>query len=666
MLIELAILGGTVTWLGFSSKKANPSKRKKISPSPAAINSKQILRDMRDVIIGQPLSTPEKRKDLILSTVATSIILLGISFPSLYLFGGLAALYLARHFLYATWLDLKQGRYITVYAMSSLLAISMIVTGSLLLATIGIFASDFMVKLVKKTEENSQKHLVSIFSEQPSHVWLEKDEIEIQVPFDNVQKNDIVVVHAGEVIPVDGFIQQGIASIDQHVLTGESQTVEKTIGDEVFAATLVLTGRVHIRVKTAGNETVAAKIGHILNNTEDYKDKLMLRGKRIADGLLPVELGAGGLALVLINPTAAMAALWSGLGYRMMVYGPISVLNYLQVFSRQGILIKDGRVLESIHEVDTIVFDKTGTLTLEQPTIGNIHLFAAYNETQLLTYVASAEYRQTHPIAKAILTKAHEQQINLLMPDSTYCVVGYGVKVQLEQKLVCVGSARFMQRESIVLPTEMTAIQRQAEQQGYSLIYVAIGNELAGVLEMQPSIRPEAKELVHYLHQRGLSTYIISGDHEQPTRNIAEQLGIQHYFAETLPEHKADLVQRLREEGKFVCFIGDGINDAIALKSAQVSISMKGASSAAIDTAQIIFMSGSLTPLFKLFELTDEFEKTMNNNLLLSIVPGILNIGGVYVLHFGLAASMSIFYLGSAAGLANTLLPFIKHHDMSS
>ena len=665
MLIELAILGGTAAWLGFSSKKTKPSKRKKNYSTPA-INGKQILRDVHNAIIGQPISSPEKRKDLILSATATGVILLGIRFPSLYLFGGLAALYLARHFLYATWLDLKQGRYLTVYAMSSALAIGMIASGSLLLATVGIFASDFMVKLVKKTEENSQKHLVNIFSEQPSHVWLEKDGIEIQVPFDNVQKDDIVVVHAGEVIPVDGLIQQGMASIDQHVLTGESQAVEKTIGDEAFAATLVLTGRVHIQVKTAGNETVAAKIGHILNNTEDYKEKLMLRGKRIADGLLPVELGAGGLALVLINPTAAMAALWSGLGYRMMVYGPISVLNYLQIFSRQGILIKDGRVLESIHAVDTIVFDKTGTLTLEQPSIGNIHLFATYDETQLLTYAASAEYRQTHPIAKAILDKANAQQISLLTPDSTDCVVGYGVKVQLEQKLVCVGSARFMQRESIELTPKITEIQQQAEQQGYSLIYIAIDDELAGILEMQPSIRPEAKELINYLHQRGLSTYIISGDHEQPTRNIAEELGIQHYFAETLPEHKANLVKQLREESKFVCFIGDGINDAIALKSAQVSISMKGASSAATDTAQIIFMNGSLTPLFKLFELTDEFEKTMNNNLLLSVAPGIFNIGGVYVLHFGLAASMSIFYLGSAAGLANTLLPFIKHRDESA
>ncbi|WP_353571061.1 heavy metal translocating P-type ATPase [Candidatus Albibeggiatoa sp. nov. BB20] len=658
MLIELAILGGTIAWLSSGSKDKKAIDSKKM---PTVKQHKNWLQNIQNTLLAQP--TP-KIKDLILPTTAIGLVLLGVSFPAFYLFGSLAALYLAQNFIYATWLDIKQGHYITIYVMSLLLAISMMITGNLFLATIGILASDFMVKLVKKTEEMSKKQLINIFSEQPTHVWLEKQGIEIKVPFENIQKYDVIVVYAGEIIPVDGIIQKGAASIDQHILTGESIAVEKNLGDEVFAATLVLTGRIHIEVQTAGNETVAAKIGHILNNTQSYKENLVLRGKSIADNLLPIELGASGLALMLIGPVAAMATLWSGLGYRMMVYGPISVLNYLQIFSHQGILIKDGRILESLHQVDTIVFDKTGTLTLEQPAIGAIHLFENYNdENQLLSYAASAEYRQIHPIAKAIIDKATVQQVPLHVPDSTHCIVGYGIKVQVQQHNICVGSARFMQCENVVLSPQVNLIQQQAEQQGHSLIYVAINDELAGILEMQPSIRPEAQQLIDYLHQRGLSTYIISGDHEQPTRNIANQLGIQHYFAETLPEQKADLVKQLRDEGKFVCFIGDGINDAIALKSAQISISMQGASSAATDTAQIILLNGSLSSLEALFKLMDEFESTMDNNLWLSIVPGMLNIGGVYILHFGLATSMSIFYLGSTAGLVNTLLPFIKHQQ---
>jgi len=182
-------------------------------------------------------------------------------------------------------------------------------------------------------------------------------------------------------------------------------------------------------------------------------------------------------------------------------------------------------------------------------------------------------------------------------------------------------------------------------------------------LEMQPSIRPEAHQLIKDLKQRGLTTYIISGDHEQPTRNIAQQLGVDHYFAETLPAHKADLVKQLRDQGKFVCFVGDGINDAIALKSAQVSISLKGASSAATDTAQVIFMDGTLTPLNHLFQFSDEFEKVMQANYKISMIPGIINIGGIYLLHFSLVTSLIIFYGATLFGLVNILSPLIKHQD---
>ena len=160
-----------------------------------------------------------------------------------------------------------------------------------------------------------------------------------------------------------------------------------------------------------------------------------------------------------------------------------------------------------------------------------------------------------------------------------------------------------------------------------------------------------------------MKLYIISGDHEHPTKRMAETLGIDHYFAEVLPENKANLVKQLCEQGRFVCFIGDGINDAIALKSAQVSISLKGASTAATDTAQIIFMDGTLNHLELLFHLADEFENTMHTNFITTIVPGVICIGGVYFLHFGIAMGMGLYYIGSAVGLSNTLIPLVKHQE---
>jgi len=688
MLIELAIVGGgAALWRKLKGKKATSlssatgqttvTKNKQTS-----FNGKKLVSDIKNAITGKERQQlqlsldPEMQKDIalrqkeenrkiVLSSGALGLALLGTLSPVFYLIGSTAVLYLGRHVLMSLWEDFKRRHFISVYLVTTILIFGMIVTGQLVLAAIGGLLSGFLVKLIRKTEDSSQKQLINVFSGHPSQVWIEKDGVEMQVAFETLQKNDIVIVHAGEVIPVDGIIQKGSASIDQHILTGESQPVERTVGETVFAATLLLTGRLSILVETAGEETVAANIGHVLNNTQTYKEQLMLRGKKFADRLLPVELAAGLITWGLLGPVSAMAVLWSGLGYRMIIYGPISILNYLQILSRQGILVKDGRVLESIRQVDTVVFDKTGTLTMEQPSIGAIHLLVHYDEKQLLRFAASAEYRQSHPVAKAIIDKAHEQNITLIIPEATSYEVGYGIKVQLEQKSVCVGSARFMQREGLSLPEQMDELQQRAQELGHSLIFVGIDNVIAGVLEMQPSIRPEAHELVKNLQRRGMTTYIISGDHEQPTRNIANQLGIDHYFAETLPENKAALINQLREEGKFVCFIGDGINDAIALKTAQISISLKGASSAATDTAQIIFMDGNLTPLDRLFQFTDEFEHTMNNNMLLSVAPGVVNIGGVYLLHFGIAASMGIFYAATTVGLTNTVLPLLRHQDVS-
>ena len=389
----------------------------------------------------------------------------------------------------------------------------------------------------------------------------------------------------------------------------------------------------------------------------------MARGQKIADSFLPIEIGLGAMTLAVLGPSSALAVMWSGLGANMTVLGPISVLNYLQILSRNGILVKDGRVLESLRQVDTVVFDKTGTLTLEQPTVGKIHCLGDSDEDTLLVYAAAAEYRQPHPIAKAIIDKAANKNLDLPDLDEANYELGYGIKVTIDGKVIRVGSDRFMSREGIELSEVAANIEAQAEEEGFSLIYVGINQQLAGILELHPTIRPEALEIINNIKKRGMKLYIISGDHEHPTKRMAKTLGIEHYFAEVLPENKAKLVKQLSEQGQFVCFIGDGINDAIALKSAQVSISLKGASTAATDTAQIIFMDGTLNHLEQLFELADEFENTMHTNFLSTIVPGVICIGGVYFLHFGIAMGMGLFYVGSAVGLSNTLLPLAKHQD---
>jgi len=199
-----------------------------------------------------------------------------------------------------------------------------------------------------------------------------------------------------------------------------------------------------------------------------------------------------------------------------------------------------------------------------------------YTKDDILIYAAIAESKQNHPIAKAILEAAQHHQLTLPMFDDVQYELGYGIKVFRENQIIRVGSAKFMVLESIAITTEIEMIEEHCHQQGYSLVYVAIDDHLAGVIELQPTIRPEAKHIIQQLKQRNLSLYIISGDHEKPTQVLAQELGIEHYFAETLPAHKAELIEQLQKQGKSVCFIGDGVNDAIALKKSPSIYFTKG------------------------------------------------------------------------------------------
>ena len=581
--------------------------------------------------------------------------------PWFYVAGSAAVVYLALALIGVIAADLRRGRLLTAQTVTLMLVVGMLLSGHLVAAAIGALGAGLVSKLILRAESASQGRLIDVFSARPQSVWVAHNGVESQVPFAALKPGDIVVVHAGEVIPVDGTVAEGAASVDQHLLTGESQPVDRGPGEPVLAATLVCAGRIGVRVETAGEATVAAGIGRLLEHTRGYSDTLVLRGRRIADRLTPVELAAGLGTMALLGPTAGLGVLWSGLGYRMIALAPISVLNYLQVLSRAGILIKDGRVLEALRDVDTLVFDKTGTLTLEQPTLCRVHRFGDLDEDALLRLAAGAEHRQTHPVAHAILEQARARGLVPAVPDDASYQVGFGIRVRIEGRLVRVGSLRFMRREGLAPPAKAETVEEGARERGHSLVCIGVDDTVAGLLELAPSIRPEARALIDWLHGRGVRTCIISGDHQAPTREVAIQLGVDDYFANTLPEHKADHIRRLRDEGRFVCFIGDGINDAVALKSAQVSISLKGASSAATDTAQVIFMDGTLAPMRTLFETCDALERTMRGNLALSIAPGLINIAGIYLLHFTLPVSMALFYAGTAAGLANSILPLARH-----
>lgn len=558
--------------------------------------------------------------------------------------------------------SVKQQRRVTYHVLSAVNITGIWLTGFYTPMVAAMVLYYMGEKLLLVTEDRSKKGVISVFSKQPRSVWVLRDGgVEEEVPFEELARGDVIVVGAGGFMPVDGTVVEGIASIDQQMLTGEAQPVERTLGESVFASTLVLAGKIHVRVDKAGDETVAAKIGEILNKTASYQLALQSRGSEIAHrSALPV-LALGGLTLVTLGPESALAILNSSFGVSVRVSAPVTMLNLLNIASYHAILLKDGRSLELLSDIDTVLFDKTGTLTLTQPNVAAVHVVDGIDADRLLALAAAAEHRQSHPIALAIVAEAGARGLSLPEIDHARYDVGYGIKVELGEQRIQVGSDRFMRLEGIEIPAMIEEQQEACHAQGHSLVMVAIDGRLAGAVELQPTIRPEAAEVIQALRDRGLNMVIISGDQEEPTRRLAAKLGIERHFANVLPEGKAGLVEQLQAEGHSVCFVGDGINDSIALKKANVSVSLRGATTVATDSAQVVLMQESLKQLPYLFKLSEDMERSLKLSYLAGMIPGAINVAGVFLLGWGFYPAMGLSLASLWAGLGIAMYPWYRH-----
>ncbi|QTR45450.1 heavy metal translocating P-type ATPase [Thiothrix litoralis] len=588
---------------------------------------------------------------------AWAAVLLGVIAPAWLILTVPFSLYLVRKPFQRAWHGVMHEGRVSVNVVDSAAVSIALLTGFWQVTAISLFLYATALKLLNRAKQKSRQQLSNMFTQTPATVWIQRGEVEAEIKLKNLQADDIVVVRSGEVIPVDGLILQGTGLVDQRALTGESQPAEKQVGDEVFACTLLLSGRVQIQVQSTGQQTVVARIGELLQKTAGYKNQHEFQAERFTDRSVVPTLLLSALALPVSGVSGTIGVLWSCFGYNMRITSPMSVMNFLRHASEQQILIKDGMALDTLPNIDTVVFDKTGTLTEEEPELYRIHIFAQYGETTMLAYAAAAEYRQTHPIARAILAAANKQELSLPGVEDSYCKLGYGIEARIDGQTIQIGSARFMESSGIKIPETAWLMQTEAETSGHSIVMLAIGNVLAGAIELRPQIRTSAQQVIQALKAQGIRTCIISGDRDLPTRRLSETLGIDQYFANTLPEQKAEIVQRLQAEGSTVCFVGDGINDAIALKQADISVSLSGATTAATDTAQIILMDADLIHLVTLTDMGRQFQQNQQQNMRISVIPAIISIGGIFILHGGLLLAAGMFYGGMGLGVRNAIRP---------
>jgi Cu2+-exporting ATPase len=552
----------------------------------------------------------------------TSLALFAISpiYPITKLLGIALAIYSSIPIFKRATVSVFQEKKLKNALLNFLVVTGSFVTGHYIIASLYTFISNIGTIVVLKAKGYSEAMLKDVFEQKINMVWLLQDNVEIEIPIEKVQINDIIIVHTGELIAVDGILIKGSATVDQHTLTGESIPVEKTLGDELFASTLIIAGFAWIKVTKTGQNTVVAKIEEVLQNTSCFKTGIQLKGEEWADKAATPILVVGMAVWPLQGIGSSIAIFNCSPGDSIRLSASAQTLTHIMLAAQRNILIKDGRVIEQLINVDTVIFDKTGTLTKDEHEVSRIFCVSNdYTQNDVLFYAAATEHRVNHPLAKAIIKKANEYKFtwsDMSIFDPKYHV-GLGVTATINNKTIQVGSLLFMENANIPLPDEIKEPVQQSIASGFPIVMVAVNAKIVGAIEIQAQLRSEVKQVIKNLRQRGLKEiYILSGDQMEPTRQLAQLLELDGYFYNVSPEDKSKVVEKLQKQGKTVCFIGDGINDVIAMKKANVSISLSGATTIATDVAQVIFMSGTLSDLDNLFEIS----QTLKRKLITTIV----------------------------------------------
>jgi Cu2+-exporting ATPase len=419
---------------------------------------------------------------------------------------------------------------------------------------------------------------------------------------------DVVVVSAGQRIPIDGTIVRGEAMVNQQTMTGEALPVECLPGDRVFAATTLEYGEIEIRAEEIGPDTAVGRIVRAIEAAAEEKPDIQLFAERLADREVWRTLTLAGLGGAFSRSfDAAMAILVADYGTAARVGIPTAILTSLRRAAREGILVKGPRTLERLARVDTVVFDKTGTLTSGTLHVTRIVSFdRSLDEADLIRLSAAAEHGFAHPVARAIGRLARERRVVVPPVTMTESSLGLGIDVRVEERRVLIGSRRFMELHHVALERARSD-ETAAHAVGASPIFVAVDDRLAGMLELQDQLRDDAPDAVRALRARKMRNVImLSGDHPEPSRAIAESLGLRHHYAELLPEDKARLVRELKAEGRVVAMVGDGVNDALALHAADVGIAVPGGAEVAAEAADIVLLSGGLDRVVRALDLARE------------------------------------------------------------
>ena len=469
------------------------------------------------------------------------------------------------------------------------------------------------------THKKSVDDLARSMSLNVSKVWLRTPENqEILVESSKIEKGDKVVVHMGNVIPFDGEVLDGDAMVNQASLTGESVPVQRTVGNTVFAGTVVEEGEITIRVKEVEGNNRFDQIVTMIEESEKLKSELEGKAEHYADKLVPWTLGATGLTYLLTrNVTKAMSILMVDFCCALKLAMPISVLSAIREASLYNVTVKGGKFLEAVAEADTIVFDKTGTLTKAHPTVVNVVNFNdEYSSDDMLRVAACLEEHFPHSMAKAVVDAASKKGLSHEeMHTKVEYIVAHGIATSINGKRTVIGSYHFVfEDEKCVVPAGKEPLFESLPLY-YSHLYLAIEGKLSAVICIEDPLRDEAAAVVTSLKKAGISKVVMmTGDSERTASVIAKKVGVDEYYAEVLPEDKAAFVEKEKDKGRKVIMIGDGINDSPALSAANVGIAISDGAEIAREIADITVGSDDLYQIVTLKYISNALMKRIKSN----------------------------------------------------
>lgn len=454
-------------------------------------------------------------------------------------------------------------------------------------------------------------------------VWVSQGGTEIEMPLSAITKDDIVIVKSGSAIPVDGTVVRGEAMVNQASMTGESLPVLRAEGSSVFAGTVVEEGEIYIQAMDVGENTRLNKIIHFIENSEKTKANIESKANRLADRIVPFSFLLAGFVWLLTRDLRRVASvLMVDYSCALKIATPVAFFSSMKEAAHRRILIKGGKYLEGLSNIDTVVFDKTGTLTISSPKLKEVvSLSPAWDKKEILRLSACLEEHFPHPVAKAIVKGAAEQGLlhEELHAEVQY-IVGHGICSRLNGEQVLIGSRHYVEEdEKVEVGFAQKEIDRIANE-GHTVLYLAIDGKLVGLLGIEDPLRPESKAVIEKLRDIGIKHIVmITGDGPRTAANVAKRLGIKEYQCQVLPDGKASIVKAMEDGGRQVLMIGDGINDSPALSASTVGITLSDSADLAREVAAVVLLDSDLNHLPLAIELGRETLHRIHQNFLASV-----------------------------------------------